>query len=72
MTFGKAVEDMQAGRRVTRRGWNCPNMWIAIRNPDSQSADTTQDIYIHMPHGDCVPWNANEANVLANDWELVP
>jgi hypothetical protein len=36
MNFGKALEAMKSGERVSRAGWNGKNMWIAY-SPGSRS-----------------------------------
>lgn len=84
MNFGWAIEELKAGNRVTRKGWNGKNMWLYFVPAASYPAQT--DIakaefgelvpyraYIAMKtaQGDVVPWLASQSDVLEMDWELV-
>lgn len=45
-TFGKALEWMWDGEKVTRKGWNNPNIWLEIQTPDENSKMTEPYIYM--------------------------
>jgi hypothetical protein len=68
MTFGKAIEEMKAGNKVCRAGWNGKGMWLAIQSPDENSKMTCPYIYIKTAQDDLIPWLASQADMLANDW----
>jgi hypothetical protein len=70
MTFGAAIEVLKAGERVTRRGWNGKDMWLALQVPDEHSKMTLPYIYMKTAQGDLVPWLANQSDMLSEDWEL--
>jgi hypothetical protein len=70
MTFGAAIEVLKAGERVTRRGWNGKDMWLALQVPDEHSKMTLPYIYMKTAQGDLVPWLASQSDMLSEDWEL--
>jgi hypothetical protein len=70
MTFGAAIEALKAGERVTRRGWNGKDMWLALQVPDEHSKMTLPYIYMKTAQGDLVPWLASQSDMLSEDWEL--
>ncbi len=70
MTFGEALEDLKAGRRVTRGGWNGKGMWLELQRPDQFSKITLPYIYMRTAQKDLVPWLASQTDMLASDWEI--
>lgn len=70
MDFGKALEALRAGQRVTRRGWNGRDMYVALRMPDAHSSMTLPYIYMRTVTGDLVPWLASQTDLLSSDWVL--
>jgi hypothetical protein len=70
-TFGWAIWQMQNGAQVARAGWNGKGMHIAIQNPDQNSKMTKPYIYMLTAQGDYIPWLASQADMLADDWEIV-
>lgn len=71
MTFSEALEQLKAGRRLTRTGWNGPGQYIALQRPDLGSKMTLPYIYIRTVSGALVPWLASQTDLLAEDWEVV-
>lgn len=71
MNIGQAIDLMRSGSRVTRRGWNGPNQWIALQMPDEHSKMKKPYIYISPVDGELVPWLASQTDILATDWEVV-
>lgn len=71
MDIGEAIEAMRSGRKVTRKGWNGPNQWIAIQKPDVNSKMLRPYIYISPVDDLLVPWLASQTDILATDWEIV-
>lgn len=72
LNFGKALEELVAGKRLTREGWNGPH-YIQLQTPDEGSMNKQAYIFI-VPHADLgqrVPWTASQADILANDWAEV-
>lgn len=71
MEFGKAVEALKEGHRVTRTGWNGKGMWLALQRPDPDSKMTLPYIYMKTATDDMVPWLASQTDILAEDWGVV-
>lgn len=77
MNFGKALEALKVGGKVTRTGWNGSNLWLELQIPDTYSKMTLPYIYINYPEnakntpGAKVPWLASQTDMLAEDWEVV-
>ena len=70
MSFGWAVEQLKAGHRVTRPGWNGKGMWIKLQIPDEHSKMGLPYIYMRTVTGALVPWLASQSDMLAEDWNL--
>lgn len=69
--IGWAVEQLSSGHRVTRRGWNGKDQYLALQVPDDQSAMTLPYVYIKTVQGDLVPWLCSQTDLLATDWQIV-
>lgn len=70
LTFGEALDVLNAGGRVARRGWNGKGMYLRIvRNSIEVDGYELLD-YIGMKTADdkFVPWLASQTDVLATDW----
>jgi hypothetical protein len=59
------------GYRLARRGWNGKNMWIAMRWPNDREKMTLPYLYLRTADGDFVPWLASQADLFAEDWEII-
>lgn len=66
--FGIALDSVRDGRKVTRKGWNGKNQWIALQRPDEHSKMSLPYLYIRTVGGDFVPWTASQTDLLAADW----
>ena len=77
MKFGHALEVLEAGGTVARKGWNGKGMWLELQRPDAHSKMTLPYTYLNYPKGEVypegarVPWTASQTDQLANDWEVV-
>lgn len=71
LNFGQAIEAMKSGSKVTRDGWNGKGMWIALQVPDQHSKMQQPYIYMCPVGGKLVPWLASQADMLANDWQIL-
>lgn len=83
--IGWAMEQMQAGHRVCRMGWNGKDMFLFLV-PGSKfivnrppllgiySEGTEIDYHPHVDMklitGQIVPWVCSQSDLLATDWEL--
>lgn len=72
MVFGQALSLVKQNHRVSRAGWNGKGMWIAIQRPVSGSQMTSAFIYIKGAAGERIPWLPSQADLLAEDWEVLP
>lgn len=86
MNFGKALEELKAGKKVARKGWNGKGMFLyyvpanrynAITEPAKEIMGSDGKVeygaYIAMytAQKNVVPWLASQTDMLAEDWEVV-
>lgn len=86
MNFGRAIEHLKSGGRVTRAGWNGKGMYLYLvrggtfavnREPllSMLGAGTVctylDHIDIRAADGTLAPWLASQADMLAEDWDFV-
>lgn len=80
MSFGGALQALKLGRRVTREGWNEPDVWLVLIHPgnamhvckDTRASFDMQPCiglvrYPHIQPG----WTASQADMLADDWSVL-
>lgn len=70
-TFSWALWKLKEGFMVSRSGWNGPNQWVMLQEPDENSKMSLPYIYIRTVQGDLVPWLASQTDLLADDWFIV-
>lgn len=66
--FGRALEYLRVGEKLTRDGWNGKGMWLALQVPDEHSKMNRPYIYMRAANGELVPWVASQSDLLAGDW----
>ena len=83
MSFGLAIEAMKNGKKVARRGWNGKNQHIELATRISYM--TAEGVFVNVEHeaignkaiafcgtsGVQMGWLASQADMLADDWEVV-
>ena len=83
MSFGLAIEAMKKGKKVARRGWNGKNQHIELATRISYM--TSEGVFVNVEHeaignkaiafcgtsGVQMGWLASQADMLADDWEVV-
>lgn len=69
--IGWAVKQMHNGSKVTRRGWNGKNMYLALQVPDANSKMSLPYVYIKTVDDKLVPWLCSQTDLLAMDWMVV-
>ena len=85
-SFGDAIEELRAGKKVAREGWNGKSMFL-YHVPANEYAPTTAvgdsikaenglvayGAYIAMKtaQNNVVPWLASQTDILADDWTVV-
>ncbi len=76
MNFGSALNELKAGNKVQRTGWNGKGMWLELQRPDAHSKMTLPYLYLNYPDdaqstpGARVPWLASQTDMLAEDWQV--
>lgn len=82
MTFGAAIEQVKARKRMTRRGWNGKRQYIEIARRISYI--NINDEVVNAEHeaigniaiafvgtsGVQIGWLASQADMLADDWKF--
>lgn len=86
MNFGKAIEALKQGKKVTRKGWNGKKMFLyyvpeglypartdAAKSIADENGKVQYGPYIAMKtaQGNVVPWLASQTDMLSEDWEVV-
>lgn len=71
VNFGKALEALISGQRVTRKNWNGQGQYLELQVPDENSKMKRPYIYIVPVDGDAVPWVASQTDMLADDWSVI-
>lgn len=86
MNFGKALEKLKEGKKVQRQGWNGKGTFIYYvpkgeYKPCTAIAEQLVNenglveygayIAIKTVQGNVVPWLASQADMLAEDWQVV-
>ena len=69
--IGKAIDELEAGARVRRAGWNGKDMYLELQTPDARSKMTEPYVFLRNAQGGLIPWNASQGDLLARDWEVV-
>lgn len=87
MSFGHAIDAAKKGKKIARKGWNGKGMFLIYVpgtqgvnfKPDTpyekagiQHANINPHIDLYTAQGDFQPgWLASQADMLADDWEIV-
>ena len=72
MTFGNALEQVKAGYRIARTGWNGKNMHVYLQTPPAGDHTTLPYLVMFTAQGVHQPgWLASQADMLAEDWLVV-
>ena len=83
MNFGKALDFLKEGKKVTRKGWNGKNQYIELAT--NISYKNVDDEIININHktignkaiafigtsGIQIGWLASQSDMLSDDWELI-
>ncbi len=85
MNFSKALEEMKAGKKLSRKGWNGKGMYVFLLTgedikkaiapmPDNTIALPSIAMCTHdstRRKAVLVGWLASQSDMLADDWEIV-
>lgn len=84
MNFGEAIEMAKAGKQIRRSGWNGKNQYVELaKNISYVNADGfvinaghenigSQAFAFVGTSGVQIGWLASQADMLADDWMIVP
>lgn len=78
MNFGEALEQLKAGNRVARAGWNGKGQWVALIHPGNAAHRSTGGVFDMLPclglknaQGAMQPgWIPSQGDLFAEDWEV--
>lgn len=80
MNFGEALEAMENGNKLARKGWNGKGIFIELQRPDEHSKMTYPYIFIdttglvtenEAAPKNRVPWFPSQTDMLSKDWIIV-
>ena len=79
LTFGEALEEMKAGKKVARKGWNGKGMYLYLADGKLLTEEIGDGSYpftdtVVMKTADnkyCFGWLASQTDMLADDWHIV-
>lgn len=83
MNFGKAIEAVKGGARISREGWNGKNQYVELatcisyRNAAGETVNVDHDsignnaLAFVGTSGVQLGWLASQADMLADDWKVV-
>ena len=86
MNFGEAIIALKQGQKVARKGWNGKGMFLYLVSEGSypvkmDAAKSIADengnvkygpyVALKSANGIVYPWNASQADMLSEDWEIV-
>lgn len=84
MNIGEAIEAIKVGKKVSRKGWNGKGQYIELATNISykdlngniinanHDAIGSQAIAFVGTSGIQIGWLASQADILANDWYIMP
>ena len=83
MNFGKAIDLLKEGKKVSRKGWNGKNQYIELatnisyKNADGEIININHKtignkaIAFVGTSGVQIGWLASQSDMLSDDWELI-
>ena len=72
MDFGIALNELRAGREVMRTGWNGKGMSVGLMTGGELGGVTMLPyLFLRLPSAAYIPWTVSQADVLADDWEVL-
>lgn len=86
MNFSQALEEIKAGKKVARSGWNGKNMFVFLVPgsrftvnrapllgiyPEGTEIDYHAHVDMRTATGQIVPWLVSQTDLLADDWDVV-
>ena len=69
-SFGRALEELRARRKVARAGWHEIDKYIALQVPDEHSKMTRPYIYV-VEGTNTMPYNVSDVDMFTDDWFII-
>lgn len=69
--IGWAVRMMQSRQKVARKGWNGEGQYILLHYVADTSVMSENYVAIRTVDKRFAPWTCSQADLLAEDWEVV-
>lgn len=85
MNFSEALENVKAGMKMQRAGWNSKGMFVFLVPgstfqvnrvpllgiyPEGTEINYQAHIDMRTADGTIVPWLASQTDILADDWQV--
>lgn len=70
LNFGEALAALEQGKKVSRSGWNNPNIWVMLQSPDENSKMTKPYLYM-VKNDDKFPLDMSCESILGKDWKII-
>lgn len=70
MNFSEALFLIKQGKKVARKGWNNPNIWLELQRPYANSQMTIPYIYM-VKYENKFPCDLSCESIMAEDWKVV-
>lgn len=71
MNFNGALEHLENGHYLSRKGWNGKGMHISIMRGINVGPSWRDFIVMKDAQGCWVPWLASQTDLLSDDWDTV-
>jgi hypothetical protein len=86
MNFSQALDEIKAGKKASRSGWNGKNMFVFLVPgstfkvnrapllgiyPEGTEIDYHAHVDMRTATGQIVPWLVSQTDLLADDWGVV-
>lgn len=69
--FNDALVALKRGKKVTRKGWHKPGMFVQLQIPDLNSKMTACYLYITIEENYRMPWHPSQADMIEEDWVIM-
>jgi len=84
LRFGEAIENLRAGKTLTRIGWNASDMWLyyvptakyktmtdAAKEAFGDTVSYREYLALKTAQGDVATWSPSNTDVFATDWVVL-
>lgn len=71
MNFGQAVEELNNGKKLSRKGWGGNGLHIYLDHGSRLVMNGDHLVDLHTSTGEIVPCPIIQHDMLADDWRIV-